>query len=383
MSVAEKPRTGAVAVTPATTGFRASRRWIRRALAVGLVVLLALLPKLAVTVPGVLPGPTYSAGTLQLLAVCFLVGALAVTYHLLFGVTGMLSFGHALYFAIGVYGFAIALQTWHLGLLPAALVTIGLGLVTSLLVGAISLRVNGIAFAMVTLAFAQAGSLLVYRNLGGHTGGEEGLGLTDAKLPAALLGVINTANLYWIALAVVVIVYRAVVWVSGSRVGAMMTAVRENELRVQVLGVRPYVVRLTAFVVSGTLATVVGMGYLLLQGGANPQITTTNFTLSLLVMVVLGGVGARWGAIVGGVLYTLLDQRLGVLASSSTVTSLPDVLRIPLSQPLFLLGLLFVVIVMFLPGGLAAALARISALRPGRADGSALPPQDHSRGESS
>jgi len=173
-------------------------------------------------------------------------------------------------------------------------------------------------------------------------------------------------HLYWIALAVAVLVYLAVVWISGSRVGAMMTAVRENELRVQVLGVRPYVVRLTAFVASGTLATIVGMGYLLVQGGANPQITTTSFTLSLLVMVVLGGVGARWGALVGGVIYTLLDQRLGALASSSTVSSLPDVLRIPLSQPLFLLGALFVLVVVFVPGGLAGALRRISDLRPNR-----------------
>jgi len=360
MSIAAQPR---VAAGPEPTADRVSgfaRRWLKRALAAALVVLLALLPKLTVSVPGVLPGPTYSAGTLQLLAVCFLVGALAVTYHLLFGVTGMLSFGHALYFAVGCYGFAIALQTWHLPLLPAALVTLGIGVLTSLLVGAVSLRVSGIAFAMVTLAFAQAGSLLVYRNLGGHTGGEEGLGLTAAKLPDTLLGVVNTAHLYWIALAVMVVVYLAVVWVSGSRVGAMMVAVRENELRVQVLGVRPYVVRLMAFVTSGPLATVVGMGYLLVQGGANPQITTTTFTLSLLVMIVLGGVGARWGALVGGVLYTLLDQRLGVLASSSGVSSLPDVLRIPLSQPLFLLGLLFVLVVMFLPGGLAGALKRVS-----------------------
>lgn len=373
MSIVDKPRTGTATRSPATNGRRTSRRWIGRTLPLAFVVFLALLPKLALTVPGVLPGPTYSAGTLQLLAVCCLVGALAVTYHLLFGVSGMLSFGHALYFAIGVYGFAIAVQTWHLGLLPAALVTIGLGVATSLLFGAVSLRVNGIAFAMVTLAFAQAGSLMVYRNFGGLTGGEEGLGLTNAKLPAALLGVTNTANLYWIALAVVVVVYLAVVWVSGSRVGAMMAAVRENELRVQVMGVRPYLVRLTAFVASGTLATIVGMGYLLVQGGANPQITTTNFTLSLLVMIVLGGVGARWSALVGGVLYTLLDQRLGVLASSSTVTSLPKVLRIPLSQPLFLLGMLFVVIVMFLPGGLAGALARLTAPRS-RAAGEGAPP---------
>lgn len=348
----------------ATATHRGSpRRHLRKLALIVVVVVLALAPKLALSVPGVLPGPTYSPGTLQLLAVCLLVGALAVTYHLLFGVAGMLSFGHALYFAVGVYGFAIALQTWHLGLLPAALVTLAIGALTSLVVGAVSLRVSGIAFAMVTLAFAQAGSLLVYRNIGGRTGGEEGLGLTDARLPDALLGVVNTANLYWLALAVTVVVVASVGWVASSRVGAMMVAVRENELRVRVLGVRPYVVRLVAFVASGTLATVVGMGYLLVQGGANPRITTTGFTLSLLVMVVLGGLGSRWGALAGGVIYTLLDQRLGVLASSTTVTSLPDVLRVPLSQPLFLLGALFVLVVLFVPGGLAALVGRVASVR--------------------
>ena len=348
---------------PRTPPPRSLRRHLTTVVLVALVVVLALLPKLAVTVPGVLPGPTYSPGTLQLLAVCLLVGALAVTYHLLFGVAGMLSFGHTLYFAVGVYGFAIALQTWHLGLLPAAVATVAIGALTSLVVGAVSLRVSGIAFAMVTLAFAQAGSLLVYRNIGGLSGGEEGLGLSDAHLPAALLGVANTAHLYWMALVVAVVVVTAVGWIAASRVGVMMVAVRENELRVRVLGVRPYVVRLVAFVASGTLATVVGMGYLLVQGGANPRVTTTSFTLSLLVMVVLGGLGSRWGALAGGVLYTLLDQRLGVLASSSTVTSLPGVLRVPLSQPLFLLGALFVLVVLFVPGGLTALVGRVGAVR--------------------
>jgi branched-chain amino acid transport system permease protein len=348
---------------PPTPGRRSPRRHLTTVGLVALVVVLALLPKLAVTVPGVLPGPTYSPGTLQLLAVCLLVGALAVTYHLLFGVAGMLSFGHALYFAVGVYGFAVALQTWHLGLLPAALATLAMGAVTALVVGAVSLRVSGIAFAMVTLAFAQAGSLLVYRNIGGLSGGEEGLGLADAHLPPTLLGVANTVHLYWLALGIAVVVVTAAGWIAASRVGAMMVAVRENELRVRVLGVRPYVVRLVAFVASGTLATVVGMGYLLVEGGANPRITTTSFTLSLLVMVVLGGLGSRWGALTGGVLYTLLDQRLGVLASSATVTSLPPVLRVPLSQPLFLLGVLFVLVVLFVPGGLTALVGRIGAAR--------------------
>jgi branched-chain amino acid transport system permease protein len=338
-----------------------ARRW-RPALLLGSVVLLALLPQLQLPVPGVLPGPTSAVGTLQLLTVCLLVGALAVTYDLLFGLAGLLSFGHALSFAIGCYLFAIALDRWHLAIGPAALLTLVVGTLAAVLVGAISLRVAGIGFAMVTLAFAQAGSLLVYRNFGGFTGGEEGLGLNTGKLPGLLVGVVNTKNLYWTALAIAVLVYAAVAWLSRTQAGRMMAAVRENALRVQVFGVRPYVVRLIAFVAAGALATLVGMAYLLVQGGANPQVTTPSFTLSLLVMVVLGGAGVRWGALLGGILYTVLDQRLAVVASSSWITSLPGVLRVPLSQPLFLLGALFVLVVLFLPGGLAGAISRLRAL---------------------
>jgi len=83
------------------------RRLVRPAVTLLVVVLLALLPELQVNLPGVLPGPTWTPGTEQLLASCLLIGALAVTYNLLFAVTGLLSFGHALYFAIGCYVFAI------------------------------------------------------------------------------------------------------------------------------------------------------------------------------------------------------------------------------------------------------------------------------------
>jgi branched-chain amino acid transport system permease protein len=369
MTVTEPARV----ISPAEqTGKRRKRSLIRPAVVVLVTVLLALLPELQVQLPGVLPGPTYTAGTEQLLAGCLLIGALAVTYNLLFAVTGLLSFGHALYFAIGCYGFAILLQREHWSIVPAALVTLLIGTVAAVLIGLVSLRVTAIAFAMVTLAFAQAGSVLVARNTGNLTGGEEGLGLTDAKLPAALLGVDNTQNLYWLALVVAAVVLAVVGWVVASRAGHLMRAVRENELRARVLGVRPYLVRLLSFGVSGSLATLIGMAYLLVQGGANPQLTTSSFTLTLLVMVVLGGLGSRWGAMLGGVLYTLLDQRLGVLAASSHIATLPAPLRVPLSQPAFLLGLLFVIVVLFLPGGITGSLARLTGRRPATRTGDAL-----------
>ena len=80
------------------------------------------------------------------------------------------------------------------------------------------------------------------------------------------------------------------------------------------------------------------------------------FPITVLVMVVLGGVGFRWGAILGGVLYTILDQRLTVLARAEGIQQLPDVLRVPLSEPLFILGVLFILVVMFLPGGIAGTI---------------------------
>jgi branched-chain amino acid transport system permease protein len=337
-----------------------TRRLVRWLVLLGLAALAVLLPQLQVSVPGVLPGPTWTAGTLQLLAICLLIGALAVTYNLVFAVTGMLSFGHALYFALGCYTFAMLLEHGHLPILLAAVLSLLIGAAVSLLVGLVSLRVSGIAFAMVTLAFAQAGSVLVLRNVRGLTGGEEGLGLVSARLPAALVGVDNTQNLYWLALAVAGLVLAAVGWIVASRAGHLMMAVRENELRVRVLGIQPFLVRLISFTAAGTLATLIGIVYLLVQGGASPQVTTSGFTLTLLVMVVLGGLGSRWGAMLGGVVYTLLDQRLGVLAASRHVATLPSPLRVPLSQPTFLLGVLFIVVVLFLPGGLTGTLARLT-----------------------
>ncbi|MDQ2836888.1 MAG: branched-chain amino acid ABC transporter permease [Actinomycetota bacterium] len=361
MSTTERPTRDVT--LPATESALPARGRLRQArlplLVAAIAVFVALLPQLQLSLPGVLPGPTWTPGSLQLLAVCLLIGALAVTYNLVFAVTGMLSFGHALYFALGCYVFAMLLEHARLAILPAALLTLLIGSATALLIGLVSLRVTGIAFAMVTLAFAQAGSVLALRNVHGLTGGEEGLGLPSARLPASLVGVDNTQNLYWISLAVAVTVLAAVGWIVASRAGHLMLAVRDNELRVQALGIRPYLVRLMSFTASGCLATLIGMAYLLVQGGASPQITTSSFTLTLLVMVVLGGLGSRWGAMLGGVIYTLLDQRLAVLASSSQVAGLARPLRVPLSQPTFLLGVLFVVVVLFLPGGLTGTIARL------------------------
>lgn len=320
--------------------------------------LLAFVPALGVKIPKLFDQPIDSPGTLALLSACLLYGALALTYDLQFGFTGLLSFGHALYIALGVYLSNIAITDWHWSFWPSLLFTVGAAFVVACVLGVVSLRVSGIAFAMVTLAFAQAGAVLALKDPHHWTHGEEGLGADYTKLPHALVGIVNTKNLYWLALAFLAAVFFVVRWAVGSSPGRVWQAIRENEARVEVLGLRPRAYKLQAFVLSSTLAAIGGIVYMLLYSGSTLVVTQPNFTLTLLLMVVIGGAGSRWGAVLGGILYTYLNDRLIAIGSSSTVEGLPHALRTPLEQPLFLLGVIFILIVVFLPGGLAGLVAR-------------------------
>ncbi|HEX6454675.1 MAG TPA: branched-chain amino acid ABC transporter permease [Trebonia sp.] len=334
----------------------------KRVIAVVLVAAAVAIPFANLIVPGVLPGPVdilNSAGTLDVLGLCFVFGGVALGYDVAFGFTGLLSFGQVLYFAAGAYLLDIALSVWHWPLLPAVAVTVAAGLALALLLGAVSLRGSGIAFAMVTLAFAQCGYYLIEDNPHGLTGGDTGLVMSTARLPAGLVGVASTRNLYWLALAFLVLAY-AVVWlITGSVTGRVWLAIRESERRAEVLGFRPMRFKLASFTLSSLIATVGGMVYLLLVGTVAPSsVATTTVTVSILVMVVLGGAGTRWGAVAGAMVYVYLQQYLLKIAAEPSFASLPGPVRVPLSQPGFLLGAIFVLFILFAPGGIAGLAAR-------------------------
>jgi branched-chain amino acid transport system permease protein len=326
---------------------------------------LAFVPELHVSIPKLFDQPISSPGTLALLSACVLYGALALTYDLQFGFTGLLSFGHALYIAVGAYLANIAITDWHWSFWPSIFFTIGVAFVLANVLGFVSLRVGGIAFAMVTLAFAQAGAVLALKDPHHWTHGEEGLGADYTKLPKAFVGIVNTKNLYWLALAFLAAVFFIVRWAVDSSPGRIWQAIRENEQRVEVLGLRPRAYKLQSFVLSSTLAAAGGIVYMLLYSGSTLVVTQPNFTLTLLLMVVIGGAGSRWGAVLGGILYTYLNDRLIAIGNSSTVQGLPHAVRTPIEQPLFLLGVVFILIVVFLPGGLAGLVVRgrMSGLR--------------------
>ena len=349
----------------------AARRTPRLGPLVALLVVgaLAALPYLDVAVPVLLPGPVSSPGSLQVLAIGLVFAGLAVSYDVIFGYTGLLSFGHALFFGLGAYGTNL-LMGRGVGYLPAALTAVLVTGLAAVVLGGVALRARGVAFAMVTLAYVEAFGIFLLTDPLRFTGGEEGLPLVFAQVPRALRGVVNTANVYWLALGFAAATYLLARLAVRSLAGRVWEAIRENEDRVELLGLVPFGFKLVSFTSAATVAAAGGAVYLLLVRGANPDVASAEFTLALLVMVVLGGAGRLWGAALGGLLYGLLTLRLPALATSGALEAFPAPVQRVLAEPLFVLGVLFVLLVLFAPGGVAGIADRLRAAlprqRPGR-----------------
>jgi branched-chain amino acid transport system permease protein len=341
---------------PSTTG----RPGLAGPLVLAVVVLmLALVPFVDVDVPVVVPGVLSSPGSLQVIAIGLVFAGVAMSYDVVFGYTGLLSFGHALFFGAAVYATNLLMLEVGLPYVVAAMLAVVASTLIAALVGAVALRARGVAFAMVTLAFVEAFALFLITDPLRLTGGEEGLSLARSGVPDMFRGVVNTRNLYWLALLFAVLTYVVVHVTTTSTAGRVWQAVRENEDRVELLGIRPYPAKLLAFVVGSALAAVGGCVYLLLVRGANPGVASADFTLALLIMVVLGGAGRLWGAAVGGLLYGLLTLRLPALATSGVLEGLPDPIENIVAEPLFVLGVLFVLLVLFAPAGVAGSVDRL------------------------
>ncbi|NNF69837.1 MAG: branched-chain amino acid ABC transporter permease, partial [Acidimicrobiia bacterium] len=140
---------------------------------------------------------------------------------------------------------------------------------------------------------------------------------------------------------------------------------RENETRVEMLGLRPFAFKLSAFVISSAIASLGGSIYLLLVRGANEGTASAVFTLAILVMVVLGGAGKLTGAALGGFIYGILNLRLSEVATSEVIDALPNWLGGPLSEPLFILGVLFILLILYFPGGVISIPGRVFRSRRG------------------
>jgi len=346
------------AFEPSAQRQRRGGGWVTPAVGAVLLAIFAALPFLDIALPVVLASSLSSPATLALLSVCLVFAVLALSFDLIFGYAGLLSFGHVLYFALGMYCTEFLLRS-GLSLIPAIVLAAAISMGVAVILNIPALRVRGIAYGMVTMAFAEAFYVFLLADPLHMTGKEEGLRLTTTQLPDWLRGVANADNRYWLALGLLALSI-VVAWrLTRAQSGRSWVAIRENENRVEALGLVTRTPKLQVVGIAAVIASLAGSVYLIVVLGASPELASPNYSLSLMVMVVLGGVGRVWGAALGGFLYGLLTLRIPALGAEGLLGELPEWLGNLLSEPSFILGIIFILFVLFAPGGIAGIAQRI------------------------
>jgi len=261
----------------------------------------------------VLPYLIYPRFGMQLL--CFALFACA--FNLLIGFGGLLSFGHAMFFGMGSYLAAHAALVWKLPVELAILTGAGTALVMGIVAGLLAIRRQGIYFAMITLALAQMVYFFCLR--APFTGGENGI---QAVPRGKLLGVVDLNQplaMYYFVFAVFLLAFLLIHRIIHSPFGQVLKAIRENEPRAISLGYRTERYKLTAFVLSATLAGLAGAVKAMVS--QNASLTDVYWTMSgeVVLMTLLGGMGTVFGPVVGAIIIISMQFYLAELGSWVTV----------------------------------------------------------------
>jgi branched-chain amino acid transport system permease protein len=271
----------------------------------------------------------------------FILGIFAMSYDLLLGYTGILSFGHAMFFGTGGYAIAILIGknfNWSLGWSMVAVVVIAL--LQSVIFGLLSLRVKGVYLAMVTLAFAEmfyilaeAGDFRIY------TGADDGL--HGFPVPAYLSATDYRTRFYFLALIFFVIVFLVARRLVNSPTGRVMIASRDNENRALMIGYNTIWFKLSAFVAAGIFAALAGALSALYNVSVTPAVLSSAKTIDALAMTIIGGTGTLVGPVIGATIVQLLGYWLERWFGSSWT---------------LIYGIIFMLIVIFLPYGIVGTI---------------------------
>ncbi len=303
------------------------------ALHLGVLAVLALMPLVL---------PAYH---LTNLARILVLAVYATGYNIAFGYTGLLSLGHAMFFAAGLYAAGFLAGTMEGGVLLAG---VAAGGALALAVGVLALRTSGTAFMIVTLMFAQAGYLLVLY-LGAWTRGDEGFVIAREARRRGWLDLSADGPRYAVALGLYGLALAGNLALLRMPAGRVLVAVRENAERTRMLGYPPFAYRLLALILSGACAGAAGAAYALLFGYVGATFASVQYSILPLLWVLLGGAGTVLGPLVGCALMFWIVE----LAARVT------------DAQLMVVGLALLVLVLFAPEGLLGAVrARVAAWLP-------------------
>ncbi|MBE0580077.1 branched-chain amino acid ABC transporter permease [Devosia sp.] len=359
------------AIGAAVPNSKAGRTFAGRVTVYGLVALIGLALALA---PFLFPDVRSQEVAAR---ICVFI-VLVASYDLLIGYTGIVSFAHTMFFGLGAYGTAIAIKTMGPGF-EAILLGGGIGivaaLVLALLIGLLSLRVKAIFFAMVTLAAASV-MMVLASQLSDFTGGEDGITYSIPKLFAPATELLADADgkalrlfgvalngklaLYYFVFISALVLFLGMLRIVASPLGSVLQAIRENEMRAEAIGYRVVVYRTAIFCIAAGVAACAGILRAVWLKYTGPEVVLSfDIMIDILLMVVIGGMGTMWGAVIGVVLMTLAQYYLKDLMAlgaeaSSALPIVPDLLN-P-ERWLLWLGLCFILLVYFFPAGIAGTL---------------------------
>ncbi|ABD54300.1 branched-chain amino acid ABC transporter permease [Jannaschia sp. CCS1] len=350
----------------------------------------------------------FNAGYPDLMQKLVIFGIFAVGYNILFGLTGYLSFGHAAFLGIGSFAGVWVMKLLTMNVIPALIIAMLVAGVFALVIGFVSLRRSGIYFSILTLAFAQMCYSLAYSVLTPITGGETGLTLSlddprilgvsqteSGNIPVPHLFGLDMASAttidvgawnftfsagYYFAALIMAFAFYFSIRLFRSPFGLMLRAIKSNQTRMSYTGLNPRPYTLAAFVISGMYAGLAGGLMVAMDPLAGSERMLWTASGEVVLMTILGGAGTLIGPILGAGVIAYLESIISTIGSTvlyNWFSGLPDGIANVLVNVIYpfvgsgwhlTLGLVFMLVVIFLPGGIVEGGKRIGGLFRRRQD---------------
>jgi branched-chain amino acid transport system permease protein len=284
-------------------------------------------------------------GYVQLGTQVVVLGLAAMALNFLLGYTGVLSFGHAAYFGLGAYGAAMTIRYLEPSTALGIVVGVVVGTIAAAIIGPLIIRLRGVYFAMVTIAFGQVFYFIAFR-WNTVTGGDDGLtGWTRQPLHLGVttIDIQNNPNaFYYLVLVMFAVSAGVMAWLLRSPFGRTLIAIRENERRARFLGIPVNQHIWMSWVISCCFVSLAGALYALLNNFVDPRALYWTQSGDFVIMAVLGGMRSFWGPLIGAAIYVVLRDYLSSMTENWES----------------FIGLFFVLVVLFFPRGVLGMIRR-------------------------
>jgi branched-chain amino acid transport system permease protein len=302
----------------------------------------------------------------DLMTKIIIFATLAASFDILLGYSGIISFGHSMFFGIGAYSVALFIGKYgvpsYLNLIISFIIGMLITSILAVLVSYCTLRAKALFFAMITMAFSELAAILTIK-LSRFTGGEDGISLGRPGVFAPsfelgnFLGIEITGRVltYYLIFFVCFLLFIGMLRFVHSPLGKVLKAIRDNSQRAEALGNRPFIFQVIAMVFACTVATIIGGLYALWNGYVSPEscLSVGGIMIDVLLMTIVGGIGTIYGGILGAAFVKIVATLLPDLQSLAR-SFFPDagLLLNLMERWLLVVGFVFILVVFFFPKGM-------------------------------